>query len=373
MIGVVLLAFVLISFFSFSQNPKVYPDFVSTSPSPTGTKAIYSYLEDNHSSVTRWSQSPDKLPSNEAKQLLIMVEPSFVEDTSKVEKYEKFMKAGNTILLFKENPKGFFGINTEPVVEYSPQLIEKPISLLNQQEEQVSAVVSSQYRLVKPKNEEIESLYQDDNGIVAFEKSYGKGSLIVAVTPDWMTNQTILDADHLDIILSLLNNQYGESNRIIFDEYVHGQTDSYLGWKVYPQYFLVTLLQVILLTILWLWYKGKRFGAIINPREEFVRYSDERLKALSIWYLKANKYRDSLLVQSQFIRIKLQDRWGISANRDWSEITDLLAKKLKRPNAEILTFYHDLNKVLEQQNISKQEYLLWSKKMDQFREEVEQA
>ena len=45
--------------FSYSPKLKSYPIYVSDSPSPTGVKAFYTYLEKKENGVKRWSHSPE--------------------------------------------------------------------------------------------------------------------------------------------------------------------------------------------------------------------------------------------------------------------------------------------------------------------------
>ena len=89
----VLLLFIVFSYFISSPKPTEYPQYVSESPSPTGTKALYTYLEKS----SRWNYSPLQLVSQDY-QLLIMVEPYFFPEQEEMDAYMSFMKEGNTIL-----------------------------------------------------------------------------------------------------------------------------------------------------------------------------------------------------------------------------------------------------------------------------------
>ena len=107
--------FIVIGVFLSPEKLKEYPAYVSESPSPTGIKALYTYLENEGDSVRRWSLSPDRLSKKESGQLLIMAEPFTVPGQKEMEEYEDFMRRGNTILLLKDNPKGMFDIKTEVI------------------------------------------------------------------------------------------------------------------------------------------------------------------------------------------------------------------------------------------------------------------
>ena len=47
-------------------------------------------------------------------------------------------------------------------------------------------------------------LYGENERAVALKRTFGKGQLIVANTPEWMTNGNILKDDHLPLLLTLL-------------------------------------------------------------------------------------------------------------------------------------------------------------------------
>lgn len=360
--GLVLLLvfFIAVSYFSFSPTPKAYPSYVTGSPAPTGIKAIYTYLY-KEMSATVWSRSPELLPAGGEKKLLIMVEPSIKMSREEMHKYVSFMEKGNTILLLKDNPKGMFAIKTESTKNFTST------NIYDRDFKAVKSLVSSHYRLKSTKQDKI--LLHDHLGAIALTRSFGSGQLIVSVTPEWMTNEQILKLDHLPQILHFINE--GKTNSIMFDEYIHGEQSTSL-FIIYPKWFLLLLLQGILLTIFWLWFKGKRFGPIYTLREESVRFSDEGIHALAAWYLRGKRYHDSLIIQADYVKLLLQERWHIPYNKEWNELASYLERKSVRiPAREIPPFLSGLVSILEKENINKQEYLLWSRKLDELRKEAE--
>ncbi|WP_051186065.1 DUF4350 domain-containing protein [Neobacillus bataviensis] len=358
---VLLVLFLTISYFSFSPKPKVYPGYVSDSPSPSGVKAFYTYLK-KETDVKTWNHSPDMLPKSEENQLLVMVESSFIPGKDVMKKYVDFMKAGNTILLFQTNPKGMFDVNTEFTEQKSSQNIYDKSRTLYRAE------VRSQIGLQKTKQDEV--LLSNRKETIALKRPYGKGHLIVSIAPEWMTNGNILKKDHLPLLLYLLNQ--GETKTILFDEYIHGGENSSSILTVYPMWFLLLNLQGLLLMLLWLWFKGKRFGPIFTPREESVRFSDEGIQAIAAWYMRGKRYHDSLVIQADYVKLLLQERWQIPYSREWQDLTSYFEKKWTRmPACEIKSFLSGLFTILEKEKISKQEYLFWSRKLEQLRKEVE--
>ncbi|KPL60545.1 DUF4350 domain-containing protein [Rossellomorea vietnamensis] len=358
-------AFIVIGVFLSPEKLKEYPAYVSESPSPTGIKALYTYLENEGDAISSWSLSPDRLSKKESGQLLIMAEPFTVPDQEEMEEYEDFMRRGNTILLLKDNPKGMFDIKTE-VIGDDPLL---PLVRDGEGNTYKTDILSG-VRLEEDAGDTI--LLDDVDGTIAYSTDVGQGQLIVSTTPAWMTNGMILEKDHLSLILLLLREGGADDGTILFDEYLHGGESGASLATLYPQWLLLLLLQLAIFTLLGLWMLGKRFGGILVPREEMVRFSNERIKALSAWYLKGKQYKASLLIQSDYVRLLFQERWGIPTSKEWEDLKEPLERRLRTVSEkEIASFLMGIKGVLNKERISKQEYVMWSKRIELLRKEVE--
>lgn len=352
-----------------SPEAKQYSKYLSQSPSPSGVKAIYTYLEKENGSVEKWSNTPGMLSNQDENQVLIMVGPYFTPDQEEIKAYQSFMEAGNTILLFKENPKGMFDVNTAPLTE-SVATDEEVTVVSDGEGGSYKAKIKSSIRLQT--NDKDEILLKDDLGIIALRRAFGKGQLIVSNSPEWMTNGALLKQDHLSLVFSLINKSNAGS--ILFDEYSHGQENASKIGTLYPKWFLIFIVQGTLITVMWLLLKGKRFGPILVSRNETVRFSDERVKALAAWYMRGKRYQDSLFIQADYVKLLLHEKWGIAYGREWKEISSQLERRWKGvPASEITSFLEGLKNVLEKRQINKNEYLVWSKKLDRLRKEVEEG
>ncbi|MBS3679110.1 DUF4350 domain-containing protein [Ornithinibacillus massiliensis] len=359
---VLLIIFIAISLVFGSNKLEEYPPYLSTSPSPTGVKGFYTYLNEKIDSVERWEESPSQLVEEE-NQLLLMVEPTLISEQAVMNEYVSFMEAGNTILLFKNNLEGMFGISTTyGMVEGETVIMEDASG------SEYEATMNTQTRILPESNDEI--LLQDDLGVIAIKRSYGNGKLIAVNSPDWLTNHYILEANNLDVVLNLLGEEKWDEIR--FDEYTHRSLKSQAMHDIYPIWLLVAAFQLIFFTLLWLLYKGKRFGPIRTPREEYVRFSDEHTTALAAWYKRGKAYMESLNSQADYLRLLLREKWGISYQKEWKDLEEVLAVKLPLvKDDEWTSFFSEIEAVLHRKNITKQEYLLWSKRMDRLRKEVE--
>lgn len=366
-LSVLFIFFIAICYLFMSKQPEAFPEYVSESPSPSGVKAMYTFLQDKTDKVNRWSNSPEYLTKVGQRHLLIMVGPFFTPDHEAMNAYKGFMEKGNTILLLKSNPDGMFGINTRPV----KKKIENPVQITGKDGEHFQAIIPSKVRIQTRNSDQV--LLEDESGTIAMKRQFGNGSLIVANAPLWMTNGNILDQDHLPLVLHLLQSAVADHYAILFDEYIHGAANSPTLFTVYPKWLLVAGTQALLLLMMFLWFRGKRFGPIVVPREEMVRFSDERIGALAAWYRRNGNYKDALSIQADYMKYSLQEHWGIPYRKTWPDIAGYLDQSWKdQSGGEIRSFVQDINDVLGKQHINKQEFMLWSKKIDRLRKEVEE-
>lgn len=358
--GVAVLVLLLAStYFLDKKQPQQYREYVSESPSPTGLKALYTYLKDEKKNVQRWRHSPKHLNADATKQTLVMAEPTSMPDGAEMDAYMQFMDAGNTIILWARKPQGWFGLSTEPIDG------EGTGKVLDRNGDEFDAILAYDERLISAPDDQV--LLHDEYGPIALKRKVGDGQLIVSLFPNWLKNAELPEEDHVPLVISMLNEAGGDT--FLFDEYIHGEKGTGAVLVLYPQWFLLIMFQLGIMAILWLWYKGKRFGPVIIPREETVRFSDESIRALAAWYMRGRRYQDSLAIQADFLKQIFKER-GLSFQNGWTDFTAyFLQKGWQKEEADV--FLQGLDGVLKKETISKQEYLLWSKKIDRVRKEVE--
>ncbi len=347
------------------DQPKAYTNYLSQSPSPTGLKAFYTYMQEETNEVERWYGQPGSLPNLAQKQALIMVGPYFRFSEEEKKQYQNWMEQGNTILLLKQDPVGYF--NTK--IEHA-EPSQEPVKIEGQNEVTFKAQSPGNIRLRL--TGEDEELLTDEKGTVALKRSFGEGELIVSLQPEWMTNGSILEENHTELSLYLLDQTNASS--ILVDEYVHGQENLPTYLTVYPQSLLVFILQLAILTLLVLWMKGKRFGPVYLPREAEVRFGDERLRALAAWYMRSDFYNESLSIQEQYVRQAVSDRWGVSIQQSWKEILEVMKSRLTEDQIKKWNRWtSELQYVRQTDQWSKKDYVIWSQKLDDIRKEVQEG
>lgn len=360
-----LIVFLIAMYIIQSNQPKQYHPYTSKSPAPTGTKALYTYVNNHYDSVNRWSQSPEKLSTTVTDQLLIIIEPLRTMTSEEINHYEQFIRAGNTVLLLTNTPMSLFDM------EYSNEISDE-YKMYDANGKAYDIQEISAYRFNVDENEQEEKIFEDENGqALAIKKSIGDGEVYVFSSVDFLMNQFILEEDHIPIIIHTLNQLDVES--VYFDESIYFEPTTLSQFEPYPKWFLLLMIQLIILTLLWLLLKGKRFGPIQTVREDAVRFSDESIRAVANWYLRSRQYHDSLNIQAAYLKNMCMEKWGVSTNKEWSEYKHLVKeKRITIKGLDIDAFFDEIGHVLRKEKMSKQEYLLWSKKIDQVKREVEQ-
>ncbi|KUP08295.1 hypothetical protein Q75_03060 [Bacillus coahuilensis p1.1.43] len=367
-VGVSLLiaALVVGAYLSAAQKPKEYFPYDTDSPAPDGLKALYTYFNESEWKAQRWKFSPEELASEPLNHVLFIIEPLTVPSRSDMEDYKAFMSAGNTIILLQENPSGMFETEVE-----NNSSIEEYSTVTNSQNEEFQSTNLSIIRL-RAKDEHT-ILLEDDLGVLATHQQIGKGHLIISTFPRIITNEELTNRDHVSIFFELLEaGRVNENSVLLFDEYARSSEMNASIDELYPKWFLVLMMQGVLVGVLWIWMKGKRFGAIVTEREEYVRFSNERLRALSLWYVRGKQYQAALKTQANFVRQLVQERWGLSTSKEWQDLIPSLQTKLAyKDKEELVQFVNGLTGVLSKEKVSKEEFMLWSGKLDRLRKEVE--
>ncbi|WP_058305868.1 DUF4350 domain-containing protein [Gracilibacillus massiliensis] len=353
-----------VSVFSSNNTPEPYPPYLIDSPAPTGLKGFYTYLNQNQYQVDDSESLPNQTSSGEVRFLL---DPPIYSDNSVEKQYQDYLSNGNTIILAKQNPDSLFGIETEYAMETFLNEEEQTMEVTHQNDS-FDVIHESLHRIITEEEDHI--LLEDEFGVLAIEREIGEGSLIVFTEPGWLTNDEITKEQHLDVLFEILPIQ--EAETIIFDEY--GLIDSgglVSPFALYPNWAYVLLVEGIIATILVLWYQGKRFGPIVTVREETVRFSDERLKALAIWQLKGKNYQPSIKDQLDYLKEAIRQRYGIPYYKSWQERLSSIEGKITSFSAkELNQIAKGFETISEQQSLNKQEYLKWSHEIDKIREEV---
>jgi hypothetical protein len=129
----------------------------------------------------------------------------------------------------------------------------------------------------------------------------------------------------------------------------------------------------MLALLLWLWWKGKRFGPIYTPREWVVRRGDETLVAVAGWYERRRLNRDALAHQYDYLRQVFRLRWGMPVQASDQEIVRAARENWGSERADKLNaLFQRLEEVKRGGRYQVREFLLDSQEIDGFIKTLEE-
>ncbi|WP_130859186.1 DUF4350 domain-containing protein [Gracilibacillus phocaeensis] len=352
-----------VSMLTANQTPTQYPPYLVDSPSPTGLKALYTYLEDNEYDV----QQAEGLSDSTDHSLRMMVNPDLPSDQSVEDAYQSYIEAGNTVVLAKENPQDFFGVNT---IMTGQSLSNEPVEIFHH--EQPLTVSLQSDMAIEPEENDHVLLTTSDDQVIALERPIGEGSLIVLTEPNWLTNEGITAQDQTDAVFATI--PFDQQPSIVFDEFSAADIGSVSPFDLYPGWAYVLLVQGIILAIFILWKQGKRFGPVYPVREETVRLSDERIQAIAIWQTKGKNYTAAIQNQLTYLKEAVRLRYGLPHHDSWEVRLNLLKKKqTSLSTQQVQQLSQRFTAVEDNLPIHKQEFLALSQTIDTIRKEVEET
>ncbi|BAM46716.1 DUF4350 domain-containing protein [Amphibacillus xylanus] len=357
LIGLLIIA----SFYLAEPALEEYPAYRVDSPAPDGTKAFYQSLETLSVPVERFTKHPNQLKVDGDIALFLFGPPLLMEQHL-IDHYLNFVDRGGTIFIVADQHTELFPFNIEPV-----SLLDESGSI-NVDGELYQAELNSWIRLSPSADDQI--LITDDYGVIALSKSFGSGEIIQMIEPSWFTNELILAEDHLEIIASVLSDK--DFDRLYFETYHYLTGTKLTVLDITPDPILLLGMILITLVVMYLWLKGKRFGPALSLREQEVRFGDERIRALANWQIKGRNFHEALMTQVNFLKLTIFERVGIPTSTDMSDYQQVLQRLLvDYTDKSIKEFIDQLEAVLDSGHVNKQEFLEWTKRIDQIQRRVE--
>lgn len=303
------------------------------SRSPDGYGAWYAYMQRQGISIERWrKRSVDEISGTG--NTMIQVDPSgagYVE--------LEWVERGNTwIILGRPNlPVTQSGFSTQHKSDRGLVKIE------------------TSRRLKAGKG--IKRVLGDRFGSIVWEEPQGKGRIIFASTPFLAANAYQDEPGNFALLAQL-----AAGKKIWIDEYLHGYRDETAkeeSTQTWVDYLLrtpiaVLLLQAIVISILLVWAKNRRFGQpqpLLTPR---VNDSEAYTQALAGVLYKAGRSEFVIDAIGREEQLQIQRSLGIGGRLlDREALINAWVQQTGRPAAELAQLFP------EKQRLNEQELLKW--------------
>ncbi len=308
------------------KRPDESPVPSTYSSSSDGARAAYLLLESLHCRVTRWEESPSRVPDSRDA-VFVLADPSespspgevasiskFVQDGGRVlfcgASIEKFFpSAAITIAKAVQPSKGFFAQLPSPYSRDARQIAMKPRAYW-------STLSSSQL-----------SLYGDSVGPVVVAWRIGSGEVLWWAAPTPLTNAGIQKEGNLALFLDAVSGAADHPTSIYWDEYFHGQRTSLWSY-VERTPVKWALWQAALFAALVLFTFSRRWGPVI-PLERVSRLSPlEFVDALGGLYQKAGATTVPISVAYRHLRSTLTRRLLLPGSIPDADLAKAAAERL---------------------------------------------
>lgn len=385
-----IIAFVLSQWFSM---PSKLPYSVE-SPKNIGVKALYLLLQKRNNQVGIWEKDYTNLPVSTNDTLMMISPQKKPPDKEQMEHLISWVEKGNQIVLW-DSPKNSWANSFQFSTTRCKPLGSEPeiTSKVDNPWLKEIGLMEWSWECIKPSSGIKPILVDQKNQILVASRSLGKGSIIFIPDSEFLANENIDLDDHLLLALAFVD---GRGGKIWFDENIHSWapmiappekkkqdpmdfSSSELEseptiFNLLQQDVWLILIQLIMLLILLLYAKGKRFAA---PRFEEVkeqRNALEYIETMTKWYQRM-KLRNEILY-GQFERLQSLIVRNLylpeNASPQWIEqqLEQVMGAQFCQTFKEVTLFINQLK--VSKQKVSPRSFIEWSIKIDSLRRELEQ-
>lgn len=377
---------------------------------PSGYAAWHSVATNSNIDLKLWKGSFRSLNNfKDPKATMVMVSPEFATGTkliftpSDIDNLLNWVRAGHTLVYVddfsRRSSKNFLSrlsLKLQPLSEEKEDEKDKEImddpdlpgyldkyylneqKLLYSKEKQIfdvsdtdianfNAETISSTSKVRLKDKYIDSIVEDENGLILGKRRYGKGKIYILTLPDMVDNSYLYEnEDNYQFFTNLI---LAEGDNIYINEYVHGFMNKDNAMSYYNNTLLNPIFnQILLFMIILIWSVSRRFGKVRPVHDPERTTNIEYVEAMGNLYAKAgltgtallpvyNQFRQALCKQLN-LDIKVNnDDFFIAINKSFSNVQ----------SKELISLILNVQKIMKEDKISKDEMLDYCKQLNDYR------
>ena len=372
------------------QDSELAPNRSTYNAGATGTRALYDFLSESGYKVLRWREVPEKLLSDASQKIqtfVIIGRPLVNIETEEARSLLLWVSQGGRLVIIDRRPEdyllppaGDWSITTE-FIEYptftddpaNPEQMTKDVNPIAAQQptrltRDIESVQPSRFfsaikifvpdKSAKPKKDELDTILDEDESgppapdpaatssnasaapVVHLATSqapllldyrHGQGSIVLLADSYMVANDGIKLKDNLQLALNLIGGNPGSSSDgvIAFDEYHQGRmaTDNpFVGYFAGTPVLAIAG-QIVLLVLLILWTRGRRFARPIPLTQVDRRSALEFVASMAELQQRARAY--DLAIENVYSRTRrvLARYAGVDYNSSRKEIAERVASR----------------------------------------------
>lgn len=294
-----------------------------------GGKAAYLLLQQSGYPVERWNRSPRDLPAEAEGVILILAGPESYGDGPDQVAIQRFLQRGGSVLVAGKFPDTYVpeaaAAMGEPRIGMSECDSIAPTHLTR------GGPISQDGNLYWNSTDESHVVHYQDETEQAVVVSYavGKGQVIWWASALPLTNAGISDRKNLDLLL----NSVGDSRRILWDEYYHGE-HAWRGMRERIRAVPWALGQLAFLAVMIVLTYSRRSGPTVPVAQESRLSPLEFVEMLGNVFHRAGKSPVAVEIAFHRFRQIATRRLGLKGSTTAPEIVDAMSQRgLKLPDA----------------------------------------
>jgi hypothetical protein len=220
---------------------------------------------------------------------------------------------------------------------------------------------------------DIQPLFGDRNGPVIAVLPVGKGRLVLIADGQFASNENLGYGDNSIFLANLLARYARRGDRVLFDEFHHGEADLGGGvnmWTALGRPLQLATVQIVLAMLVAFAVVAVRFGTPVPLYRPGDRTSAEYVSSLASLYYKAGASTTALeMIYRQFLR-ETTSRLGLSADVNLEQLADAAARRGGVSVMEMRRLLALCEQHIDTGKISEAELLDLVRRMDRIRKEI---
>lgn len=340
---------------------------------PNGCKAAYLFL--GHSGLrvkrktTAWTEPPP------AGGLLVVTEPTRGVTSRERIALRRWVLSGGTVLIAGANPWGLWSVGGKPAIGASTVEPFRPLVPCGLTAGVERFHMAAPLRRVGPFRGLAPpvALAEDRFGAALVLAAYGRGRVVLAADPAFLTNERLkLHPDHALFLLNLAKSSGG--GRVEFDEYHLGfgrAAKADAAPAGLPPIISAVWWQLLLLAAAYFYMTGRRFGRPLALPETGGRTIAEYVNSLANLYLRAQAGTAALDHLYHGLLERLYLLTGLSARTAPEILAGAAAARLGADAEDLRGLLARCRAALARERIAPAELAALAKRIDHYRKELE--
>ncbi len=337
------------------------------SADPEGGKIYYLLLRKIGYPVSAWRRPLSSLEGQN--KALLTFSPSSPFSDRECNHIEQWVRKGGELLVADANPNAIyrhFGMIVYNGGIERPR--DVPVTLALRGGGAKSITITSGRRIKFRGSSDVEHLIFDELGTVMARCTFGNGHITVTSAPEIFSNRGLLKGDNALVVVNIPSLTGGRKS-LHLDEYHHGLSRGRSQVELFSLPLKLFLLQLLLISILYLFSRSIRFRRYVPLPSAEKRESREFISVMARLLQRAGARKGALSILFDELRRKIIVRGGLPSGTELPILARSLSEEKKCGYEEALQFLESCDKTIQGGNLDEKTLITTAQKIDELGKE----